>query len=97
MTGELPLGRTAISEINDRLWEDHQRFYAHDLSGFEVEYVFLDAVYESLRRQGNRRTSERWWDVRMADLELALLQRLRHALDLDPMITEPATAQSKAA
>jgi putative transposase len=52
-TGELLLGRTAISEITDSLWEEYQRFCVRDLSGFEVEYVFLDAVYESLRRQGN--------------------------------------------
>jgi putative transposase len=53
VTGELLLGRTAISEITDSLWEDYQRFCVRDLAGFEVEYVFLDAVYESLRRQGN--------------------------------------------
>jgi putative transposase len=53
VTGELLLGRTAISEITDSLWEEYQRFCVHDLSVFEVEYVFLDAVYESLRRQGN--------------------------------------------
>jgi transposase-like protein len=53
VTGERLLGRTAISEITDSLWEDYQRFCVRDLSDFEVEYVFLDAVYESLRRQGN--------------------------------------------
>lgn len=53
VTGEALLGRTAISEITDSLWEDYQRFCVRDLSGFEVEYMFLDAVYESLRRQGN--------------------------------------------
>jgi len=52
LTGELLLGRTAISEITDSLWEDYQRFCVRDLSEYEVEYVFLDAVYESLRRQG---------------------------------------------
>jgi hypothetical protein len=52
-TGEALLSRTAISDLTDSLWEDCQRFCARDLAGFEVEYVFLDAVYESLRRQGN--------------------------------------------
>jgi len=52
-TGEALLSRTAISELTDSLWEDYQRFCARDLAGFEVEYVFLDAVYESLRRQGH--------------------------------------------
>lgn len=52
-TGELLLSRTAVSEITESLWEDYQHFCQRDLSDFDVEYVFLDAVYESLRRQGN--------------------------------------------
>jgi transposase-like protein len=52
-TGELLLSRTAVSEITDSLWEDYQQFCQRDLSGFAVEYLFLDAIYESLRRQGN--------------------------------------------
>lgn len=51
-TGELMISRSAVSEITDRLWEDYQRFSERDLSGVEVEYLFLDAVYESLRRHG---------------------------------------------
>lgn len=51
-SGELLISRTAVSEITDRLWEDYQRFCSRDLSGIEVEYLFLDAVYESLRRYG---------------------------------------------
>jgi transposase-like protein len=52
-SGELLLSRTAVSEITDSLWEDYQHFCQRDLSDFDVEYLFLDAVYESLRRQGN--------------------------------------------
>ena len=33
------------------LWADYETFAERDLSGFEVEYLFLDAVYESLREQ----------------------------------------------
>jgi len=50
-TGEMLLGRQAVSELTDRLWEDYQAFCQRDLSGFAVEYLFLDAVYESLRQQ----------------------------------------------
>ena len=52
-SGELLLSRTAVSEITDSLWQDYQHFCQRDLSDFDVEYLFLDAVYESLRRQGN--------------------------------------------
>jgi transposase-like protein len=51
-TGELVISRSAVSEITDRLWEDYQAFCSRDLSGIEVCYLFLDAVYESLRRYG---------------------------------------------
>jgi transposase-like protein len=51
LTGELLLGRSAVSELTDSLWEDYQAFCQRDLSGSEIEYLFLDAVYESLRQQ----------------------------------------------
>jgi putative transposase len=51
-TGELMISRSAVSEITDQLWEDYREFSNRDLSGIEVEYLFLDAVYESLRRYG---------------------------------------------
>jgi putative transposase len=40
--------RTQVTEV---LWADYQAFADRDLSGFAVEYLFVDAVYESLREQ----------------------------------------------
>jgi putative transposase len=51
-TGELLISRSAVSEITDQLWVDYQQFIARDLSEIAVEYLFCDAVFESLRRQG---------------------------------------------
>jgi transposase-like protein len=51
-TGELLISKSAVSQITDQLWEDYQAFIAADLSDIEVEYLFCDAVFESLRRQG---------------------------------------------
>jgi putative transposase len=51
-TGELLISRSAVSEITDQLWEDYQAFCARDLSEIAVEYLFIDAIFESLRRQG---------------------------------------------
>ena len=56
-SGEMLLSRSAVSEITDSLWEDYQHFCQRDLSAFEVEYLFMDAVYESLRRVGQRQGS----------------------------------------
>jgi putative transposase len=50
-TGDRLLSRTAVSTISDRLWEDYEAFCERDLSDFEIEYLFLDGVYESLRRE----------------------------------------------
>lgn len=51
-TGKSLLSRTAVSEITESLWEEYPAFRQRDLSGFEIEYLFLDAIYESLREQG---------------------------------------------
>jgi len=51
-TGERLLSHTAVSELTDSLWEEYEAFISRGLSGFPVEYLFLDAVYESLRQQG---------------------------------------------
>jgi putative transposase len=51
-TGELLISKSAVSGITDRLWEDYQVFITRDLSEIDVEYLFVDAVFESLRRHG---------------------------------------------
>ena len=51
-TGELLISKSAVSEITDRLWEDYQQFITRDLGEVDVEYMFVDAVFESLRRHG---------------------------------------------
>lgn len=51
-TGEQVLSRSAVSELSDCLWEQYQAFCERDLSAFEVEYLFIDAVYEGLRAWG---------------------------------------------
>jgi len=51
-TGDRLLTRTAVSRLSSVLWDEYKAFADRDLAGFEVEYLFLDAVYESLREQG---------------------------------------------
>jgi transposase-like protein len=63
-TGETLLRRTAVSEITKSLWQEYQACRERDLSGFEVEYVFLDAIYESLREQGGLKEALLWaWGI----------------------------------
>ena len=51
-TGALLISKSAVSEITDQLWEDYQAFRTRDLSAVDVCYLFVDGIYESLRRYG---------------------------------------------
>jgi putative transposase len=87
-TGHCLLSRTAVSEITDRLWEDYQAFCQRDLSGFAVIYLFVDAVYESLREQGGPKEAVLCaWGIcetgRRVLLHLALGSKESHADWLD--------------
>jgi putative transposase len=53
-TGQLLISKSAVSEITDRLWEDYQGFITRDLSEISVEYLFVDAIFEALRRHGTK-------------------------------------------
>jgi putative transposase len=45
------LSKSAVSEVTEALWAEYEAFAKRDLSGFDVVYLFVDAVYESLRQQ----------------------------------------------
>ena len=51
-TGELVISKSAVSEITDRLWADYQAFVSRDLADIAGEYLFVEAIFESLRRHG---------------------------------------------
>ncbi|MFQ5933902.1 MAG: IS256 family transposase [Dehalococcoidia bacterium] len=45
------LSRSTVSRVSETLWEEYEAFAQRDLGGYEVVYLFADAVYESLRQQ----------------------------------------------
>jgi len=47
--GNCLISKSAVSEVTESLWEEYVAFTKRDLSGFEVAYIFLDAVYEPMR------------------------------------------------
>lgn len=49
--GRSLLSKSSVSRITEVLWEEFEAFARRDLSGFDVVYLFCDAVYESLRQQ----------------------------------------------
>lgn len=51
--GGFMIGRSKVSEITEELYKDYEKFKQRDLSGFDAVYVFIDTVYEPLRRYGS--------------------------------------------
>ena len=49
-TGDEVLSKNAVSEVTEILNDEFEAFQNRDLSSFQVEYLFLDAVYESIQR-----------------------------------------------
>jgi transposase-like protein len=43
-TGDRILSRTSVSKVTEVLYEEFEAFQGRDLSGFRVEYLFLDAI-----------------------------------------------------
>jgi putative transposase len=52
--GQFVLSKSAVSELTDSLTQEYEAFRTRDLSGDEVAYLFMDAVYEPLRRWGSK-------------------------------------------
>jgi putative transposase len=48
-TGELILSKTSVSQITEILYQEFENFQSRDLSEFDLEYLFIDALYESIR------------------------------------------------
>jgi putative transposase len=44
------LSRNQVSEITDSLYAEYESFQQRDLSGYDVVYLFVDGVYEAVRR-----------------------------------------------
>jgi putative transposase len=52
--GQFVLSKSSVSELTDTLTQEYEAFRSRDLSGYEVAYLFMDAVYEPLRRWGSK-------------------------------------------
>jgi len=50
--GGFVISRNQVSQLTEQLVEEYEAFRTRDLSGYEVAYLFLDTVYEPLRRYG---------------------------------------------
>jgi putative transposase len=53
--GQFVLSKRTGGELTNSLTQEYEAFRTRDLSGYEVAYRFLEAVYEPLRRWGSKR------------------------------------------
>lgn len=51
--GKAFLSRTAVSQLNERLYEEYKVFSQRDLSELDVVFLFVDGVYEAIRKYTN--------------------------------------------
>lgn len=76
-TGDQVLSKSSVSRVTEILWQDYEEFRQRDLSGDDVEYLFVDAVYESVRRLfGLKEALLAAWGVRRDGSKVLLSLRL---------------------
>jgi putative transposase len=54
-SGNLMLSRSSVSRLAEVLWTEYEEFSERDLSDYDIEYLWLDAVYESMQRHLSRK------------------------------------------
>ena len=50
-TGDRLLSKSSVSKVTDILYKEFEAFQSMDLSTYQIEYLFLDAIYESLHKR----------------------------------------------
>ena len=61
--GKPVLSRSAVSRLTSRLYEQYQAFAQRDLSASDIVFLFVDGVYESVRRYTNNQTLLCAWAI----------------------------------
>ena len=71
-TGKCLMTRTAVSQVTEVLHREYEAFAKRDLGCFEIVYLFLDAIYEPLRRAGMREGILCAWGVTVDGMRVLL-------------------------
>ncbi len=62
-SGKPMFSRSMISTLSERLYDQYREFQKRDLSPFDVVYLFVDGVYESVKRYTNNQTLLCAWAI----------------------------------
>lgn len=61
--GKPILSKSVVSELNQRLYAEYERFRQQDLSTVDVAYLFVDGVYEAVRKYTNNQAMLCAWAI----------------------------------
>lgn len=61
--GQKLLSKSTVSKINEKLQKEYEEFSQRDLSIFDVVYLFVDGVYEAVRRYTNNQALLCAWGI----------------------------------
>ena len=56
-------GRTAVSQLAERLYQEYESFSKRDVSSFDVVYLFVDGVCEAIKKYTNGQTLLCAWAI----------------------------------
>jgi transposase-like protein len=62
-TGKPLLSKSSVSELNKSLWDEYERFSTRDLSHLDVVYLFIDGVYEAVKKYSKNQTILACWGI----------------------------------
>lgn len=48
-TGDRLLSKSSIEKLTNILWEEYENFINRELSGYDIVYLIIDGIYESIR------------------------------------------------
>jgi putative transposase len=61
--GEKLLSRSGVSRLNQSLYEEYLKFTQRNLSAYDLVYLFVDGVYEGIRRYTNNQALLCAWGI----------------------------------
>jgi transposase-like protein len=71
-TGKCLMTKTGVSQVTEVLHREYEAFIKRELGCFQIVYLFLDAVYEPLRRAGIREGILCAWGVTADGMKVLL-------------------------
>lgn len=61
--GKALLSRSSVSQMSSKLYKDYEEFASRDLSNYDVVYMYVDAVYESVKQYTNKQAIFCCWAI----------------------------------